>query len=223
MPNRQAATDTLCEWVDKILPGGKNGEYYRKRLDALSNKAFDDYMQKLQSGEEIVSLVAPNLNDIKLSLANNLKVAKQLNHNFFERLWLTDPSTGVRYLTPVKYLVGDLPIRRQQQLLDKKISIPADNNHVDDLSGQPTGPSKGAKISFPELQVLYAQGLDRSIEELIKFRGGDTKAFQAMNRQILETGGANQDSIKRVKTTVKSTETLNVILKAMHFKTTLDS
>ncbi|WP_201285368.1 hypothetical protein, partial [Klebsiella pneumoniae] len=89
------------------------------------------------------------------------------------------------------YLVIDVPLRRQVQLLQSKATIPENNKHIDDLSGQSTGPSKGSKISFPELQVLFAQGLDSTITELIQFRGGDAKAFNAMNRAIIENGGVS--------------------------------
>lgn len=216
MSNRKAATAEAIKWIDKLLPGSDNGKLLKERLDRLNDQEFHEYMEKLASGEEILSLVAPNLADIKLTIENNLKVAEELGHNFFERLWLTDPKTGTEYLTPVRYLIVDLPLRRQQQLLVKKISIPEDNQHVDELTGQPSGPSQGSKLSFPEIQVLYAQGLDRSIEEMIKFRGGDIKAFQAMNRQIHDTGGASLDAIKKTPTRVKSTETLGTLLRSMH-------
>lgn len=221
MSNRKAATDEVVKWMDKLLPGSENGRLYRQRLERLSDEEFDRYMNDLQSGAQVISLIAPNLSEQKLSIERNLEIAKELGHELFQRLWLTDAKTGTTYLTPVKYLVVDLPVRRQQQLLIKKISIPEDNRHVDELTGQPTGPSKGSKLSFPELQVLYAQGLDKSIEELIKFRGGDLKAFQASTRQIVETGGASQEAIKRLPTKVKSTETVATLLKAMHLDNNL--
>lgn len=221
MGNRKAAMARLLELIEKLLPGSENTAIYEERLGALSDEQFGEYMQKLRDGEETLFLIAPNLDKPKLTLENNLKLAEELGHNFFERLWLTDPKTHTVYLTPVRSLIVDLPLRRQQQLLREKISIPEDNHHVDELTGQPTGPSKGSKLSFPEVQVLYAQGLDRSIEELMKFRGGDTKAFQAMNRSIIETGGASLDAIKRTPTKVKSTETLKTLLTSAHLKNTL--
>lgn len=221
MGNRKAATAEIIKWIDKLLPGSPNADLYKERLGKLSDEEFDAYMAHLETGEEVLSLIAPNLSDQKLTIENNLKVAEELGHNFFERLWLTDPKTGTQYLTPVRYLIVDLPLRRQQQLLVKKISIPEDNLHVDELTGQPSGPSQGSKLSFPEIQVLYAQGMDRAIEELIKFRGGDVKAFQAMNRSIIDTGGASMDAIKKTPTKVKSTETLSTLLTSMHLKNNL--
>lgn len=135
---------------------------------------------------------------------------------------MTDPTTGEVYRTPVKYLVIDVPLRRQVQLLQSKATIPENNKHIDELSGQSTGPSKGSKISFPELQVLFAQGLDSTITELIKFRGGDAKAFNAMNRAIIENGGVSIDYLSQFNTKVKSVTTLSTLLKTIHLDNTLD-
>lgn len=217
MGNRKAATAELLRLIDQLMPGSPNASLYEARLKKLSDKEFDDYMQKLKSGEEILSLIAPNLSEHRLDIGRNLKIAKELGHEFFQQLDLTDPTTGLQYRTPLKYLVIDLPLRRQQQLLIKKIAIPSDNRHVDDLTGQPRGESKGSSLSAPEMLVLSAQGLDRSIEELIKFRGGDTKAFQMMTKQIVATGGVSQDAVKAAgPTRVKSTQTFGVLLKSMH-------
>lgn len=222
MNNRKAATQEVLKWIEKILPGSENVAFYAERLKGLSDAQFDDYMKKLESGEETLSLIAPNFEGkTKLTVERNLEVAKELGHAFFERLWLTDPITRQTYLTPQKYLVVDLPLRRQQQLLIKKISIPEHNRSSDDLTGQASGDSHGAALSFPELQVLYALGMDRSIEELIKFRGGDLKAMRMLYQQLVDTGAGNQDSVKRIPTRVKSTETLETFLKSMHLDTKL--
>lgn len=220
MGDRKAATAYLLKWIDAILPGSPNKAIYEARLAKMSDKAFDELMHKLQSGEETLSIIAPNFDDRKLTIENNLKIAKELGHDFFQRLWLTDDLTGRTYLTPVRYLVIDLPLRRQQQMLVKKIKIPEDNRHVDELSGQPTGPSKGRKISFPELQILFAQDMDKSLTELIKLRGGDEKAFNAMNKEIIARGGVSMDKIAMSGTKVKSTQTLETLLKAMHLRAT---
>jgi hypothetical protein len=221
MSNRKTATKELLKYIDKLLPGGENVKIYEEQLTKLTDPQFDAYMTKLESGEETLFLVAPNLSKNRLSVDRNLEIAKELNHNFFERLWLTDPHTGTTYLTPVPYLVVDLPLRRQAQLLNKKISIPDNNSHIDEMTGQATGPSKGSKLSFPELQTLYAQGLDRTIEELIKFRGGDTEAFRQMNAEMIDKGSVSLDALIDKGTRVKSTETLNILLKAMHFDNNL--
>jgi hypothetical protein len=221
MANRKAATAELLKWIEKLIPGSANPDAYAKSLAKLSDAQFGEYMQKLADGEEILSLIAPNLEDKKLTMENNLAIAKELGHSFFERLWLTDSTTGEQYLTPIQYMVVDLPLRRQQQTLLKKIKIPEDTRHIDELSGQPTGPSKGARISFPELQALNAQGFDKAIEEMIKYRGGDEKGFQAMTRQVIATGGVSINALARTPTKVTSTRTLSTFLTGMHLKNNL--
>lgn len=221
MSNRKAATAECLKWIDKMVPGGKAVKDMEAVLNSLTDEQFDEYMQKLDSEEEVISLAIPNLGEDRIDLERMLDLGKELDHEFFEQLWLTDAKTGVTYLTPEKYLVVDLPLRRQQQLLSKKISIPENNRHVDEMTGQVTGDSKGASLSLPELQILRSQGLDRPVLEMIKVRGGDLKAFRAANRQIIETGGASIDSLMSAGTKVKSTETLSTLLKGMHIANNL--
>lgn len=220
MTARERATEELLKWIDQFVPGGENKALYEKQLSALSDDDFHRYMEQLRDGETTLSLVVPNLTKNRLSVERNFKIAEKLNYSFFQRLWLTDPYTGTTYLTPLPYLVVDLPLRRQAQMLSKKTNIPERNDTVDVLSGQPTGPSKGSSLSFPELQTLHAQGLERTIEELTKFRGGDEEAYRAMNRSLIESGNASLDRIGG-HTQVKSTETLSAFLKAAHLQNNL--
>lgn len=214
--NRKAAEKVILEWVGKIDPSGKNVDSYKAMFSKMSDTQFDDYMKAIEDGKDYVSVIVDNLNGSVVSTDNNLKVAKEMGHDFFHRIWVTDPATGTVYLTNEKYLVVDLPVRRQIQTLVNKISIPEDNKHIDDLTDQPTGVSKGSSLSLPEILVLYAQGHDRAIEELIKFRGGDLTAMNAMDRQILETGGTSLDAIASHGTRPTSTTTLATLLKGMH-------
>jgi hypothetical protein len=110
------------------------------------------------------------------TLERNIAVAKKLGHDFFQRLWIGEHDGIPTHLTPVKYMVIDMPLRRASQMLVKKLSVQESDKTSDILSGQPTGEARrGAKISFPELQVMTAMGLDKSVTELFKYRGGDTK------------------------------------------------
>lgn len=222
MTPRENATAELLYFIDKFVPGSNNRDIYETRLSKMSDREFESFMTRLESGDETVSLFVPNLSEHKLDIRRNFEVAEELGHEFFQHLYLTDSQTGQVVKTPVKHLMVVLPLRRQAQMLYEKISIPEHNQAVDERSGQATGPSRGASISYPELQVNAAKGLDNMVLELIKFRGGDTKSFNAMNRSILETGGASMDAIgAQVPSTVKSTQTLDVMLKAMHLNSNL--
>jgi hypothetical protein len=219
--NRKAATAEVLNVMESLLPGSANTALWKARLESMSDKQFEDFIVGLEQGTTRLSIISPNFEEgVKLEVPRNLKLAEEWGHEFFEHLWMYD-ADGRRYLSPIKYLIIDLPLRRQAQHLIKKISIPEDNRSVDDLTGQPTGKSKGSKLSYPEMQVLAALGLDHSIIEMIKYRGGDIKGFNAMNQDIENTGSVSQAQIEPRSGGVESTKTLHTILTAMHLSNTL--
>jgi hypothetical protein len=125
------------------------------------------------------------------------------------------------YLTPIKYFIVDLPIRRASQVLKKKISIPEHSKTVDKLTGQPTGDSKGAKISYPEVQVLMAMGMEQSSTELLKYRGGDLGGYRAMRTMLTKYGMSKQEALSPYATGPESTKTFKAILTAAHLSSNL--
>jgi hypothetical protein len=221
MANRKAAEAYIIKWIDRLLPGSSNAQMYRDRFAEMSDAQFDEFMKGLKAGDIKLAIIAPNLNEPKLETKRNLDIAKEIGYEFFEQIWMHPEDGSPAYLTPKKYLVYDLPLRRQAQHLVKKISIPEDNKSVDDLTGQPTGKSKGSKISYPEIQVLAALDLPHSITEWIKYRGGDRKGFNALNDSISKTGSASQEAIAPLAGGVESTKTLHTLLTCMHLSNTL--
>ena len=214
--NRAAAEKVILHWVDKIDPSGRNTKTYKELFAGMNDKQFDEWMTAIEKGEDYVSMIADNFTDKGISVDNNIAVGKQMGVEFFHRLWLTDTTTGKQFLSNRKYLVMHLPVRRQIQTLVNKISIPEDNRHIDELTDQPVGVSKGSSMSLPETLVLHAHGMDKGIEEMIKFRGGDLKAMNAMDKEIINTGGVKMETISKLGTRVKSTQTLSSFLKGMH-------
>jgi hypothetical protein len=222
MSNRKQTEDYILEYVTKIAPGGENTIIYQGLFKSMSEEDFKIFMEKIETGENTLALISPNFGKTGITVANNLEVAKELKHPFFERILIeSDDDDTPTYLTPIPYLVIDVPLRRQAQLLVKKISIPEDNKVVDNLTGQPTGRSKGSRISLPELQVMASMGLDKTLEEFIKYRGGDTKGFNAMNTSIQNNGAVVMDSIKHLAGGVESTKTLRTYLLGMMLENTL--
>ena len=219
--SRKKAEDFILKYLNEILPGNKSVEIYKDKFSKMSDKEFDVYMNNLKSEIECLVLYAPSFTNKKLSVENNLRIAKEIGHEFFERIWIGAKNSVPEYLTPIKYLIIDLPVKRVSQLLTKKIKIPLDNKKVDMLTGQPTSDSKGAKISFDELKILSAMGLDNNILELIKFRGGDLKGFNAMNAMISRYGSCNLEVLDNFSSGVESTKVFNTFLTAMHIKSTL--
>lgn len=221
MANRKAAEAIIVEFVDKIAPGTENANIYRKIFGTMDDKAFDNFMTALETGKQKLAVIVPNFSKVKLSIDRNYEIAKELGHEFFQRLWIQGKDDTPTYLTPNKYMVLDLPVRRASQLLTKKISVPKHNRVIDSLTGQPTGESKGAKISYPELQVCAAMGLEYSMVELMKYRGGDARGQAALNGMLSKYGRVNQAAISGFASGVESTATVKTFLTCAHLKSTL--
>lgn len=219
--SRLEAQNYILKYIDKLLPGSENQKIYTELFANMSDEEFDRFISDLENDKKTLAIVAPNFGKQSLSTERNLAIAKEIGYQFFQRIWIEGDGDTPTYLTPIPYLVVDLPLRRQAQLLVKKISIPEDNKSVDDFTGQPTGKSKGARVSYPEVQVLAAMGLDNSLVELLKYRGGDVKGFNAMNDSISKRGGVSMKAIERFTSGVESTRILKTFLTAMHLKSTL--
>lgn len=223
MKKRQETEAFIITYIDKLLPNSANGEIYRNLFSSMNDQEFDLWIKAIGEGSASLCIIAPGFDPKlpKLEVSRNFEIAKELGHNFFERLWIDEGNEVPAYLTNHPYLVMKLPLRRQAQMLKEKESIPENYNTIDDLTGQPTGPSKGSSISYPEIQILAAQGLDQNITEQIKYRGGDEVGFSIMNKTISQTGEVSLETLNQLGTEVKSTETLSTILTCMHLENTL--
>ena len=221
MSNRKDTEGFIMKYVEKIAPGIGNREIYQKFFSLLDDSQFEQFINKIDTGEIKLAIFVPNSKATVVSLENNLALGKELGHKFFSKIFISGKEGVPDHVTPVEYLVMDLPFRRASQLISKKIKIPKNNKVIDTLSGQPTGSSKGAKISYPELLLLASMGLDKSIEELITIRGGDNRAFMAYNNFIDKYGRVTLRGLEDFRGGVKSTTVLKTFLTAMHFKATL--
>ncbi len=219
--NRKAAEHEILTIIDAMIPGSPNTQLYKDKFAAMSDEEFEQFIIDLKSERAHLAIVSPNFGKHQLDTGRNLELGKKLGHKWFQRIWMPAKGDAPAYLTPVEYLVVDLPLRRQAQILDKKISVPGHNNAVDNFTGQVTGDSAGSRMSFPEIQVLAAQGLESSLVEFLKYRGGDERGFVAMNAMFTRTGGASQAAVEPYAGTVKSTQTLSTFLSAMHLRNTL--
>jgi hypothetical protein len=220
--DRKAAEKEAIYFISKFLPGSDNPKVYEEMFARMSDKQFEEWIEALENGTEIMALYAPNLMDTTLQMTRIYEIADELEYELFQHVILTDQQTGQTYRTANKHLVGIVPFRRQVQMLVKKASIPSSNHVIDQRTGQPTGDSKGARLSAPELQVNASKGLHDMIREMIKCRGGDEQAYLQMNRSILDTGEASINSIMTENDTmVKSNKTLSVYLKAQHLNNNL--
>ena len=219
--NRKKTQELILNYIKKIVIGKQtNYELYKELFDSMNDKEFDEFMVKLKDGKATLSVIIPNDNSertqYKVDIKNNIKLAKELGFDFFQHLRVGATDEIPEHMTPNKHMILKLPVRRVAQLVTKKISIPQDNVHIDQSSGQVTGASKGSKLTNPELQILIGLGLDKSIKELMKVRGGDLGANAAMTGMLVKHGKTSQQSIAPYATGVVSKDTLKSYLNGMH-------
>lgn len=215
--NRKAGEAVALDGLSDIDPSGVNRQLMHNFFSKMSDEQFVKFYEDIKEGRNFIPVVMENLNGIRITMRNNFEVAKKWGVEFYQQVWTTDPATGRTFLTPVKYPIFHFMVRRQIQTLDNKSSIPEDNKHVDEMTDQPTGPSKGSSMSFPEILVLFSRGYEKSILEFIKLRGGDLKMLAEAERIVRETGGVSLDALSdKMKTRVKSTLTLSTLLKGAH-------
>lgn len=221
MANRKKAEAFILEFCRSIEPTGYNVSLYTKILANMSDKDFHSFMVGLRDKTMFLPIFKPQYEATGLTTENNLKVAEKYGLKFFERLIHSNNENTGDFKTPIEYLVVDMPYRRQSQTLTKKVSVPDDNKVIDTLTYQPTGASKGASISFPELQILIGMGLDETIIELTKYRGGDKNGFNAYNAMAMRYGSINLKSLKNYASGVESTKTLKAYMLGMHISNTI--
>lgn len=211
----------ISNFVETILPGGGNKEMYEKLFQSMNDEDFENYMATVAE-RGYLDIIVPTLTEHKLSTERNIKIARKMGHEFFERVWRkeNDPNKP-SYLSNVKYMIIKLPVRRQSQHSIKGISTAEDNKRLDQISGQPTGDSKSARISYPEAQLLNGMNFPVSLVELLKMRGGDIGMFNAMKSMASKTGAISMASIADRATGVESTKTLHTFLTCAHLRNTL--
>lgn len=219
--NRQAAISQCLADINLICnDNGQNEKLYTNMFDKMNDEEFDQFIKSIDHPEGYLCAISPILKGSKIDTLRNIEIGKKWGHSFYQRIHVPPIGDTPGYLTPIPYMVIDGTGRRQSQLLVKKISVPDHNKSVDEMTGAPTGDSKGSKISYPELQVLSAGDKDDTLEELMKFRGGAEKAFRMMNTQAERDGKVSMLSIRPYADTVKSSHSLYVYLTGMHLRNT---
>lgn len=211
---RKTIEDKIYSLMDILDPSGMNTERYKKLFGEMSDEEFAVYMANMEQGKQKLTLMAPNLKTF-IQQEDCLKAADSLGLKLFERLRIKDEATDKYYTTPNEYIILDLPIRVVRQFLMHKLSVAESDNRINMLTGQVTQEDKASSISYPEVQLLYARGLNKTIEEFMKVRGGDIHAYAQFKQQLEDSGQASMGSLDP-NTVPRSTMVLSTILKSIH-------
>lgn len=225
MANREAFIKTAIKYLSQIDPGNQSVPIIEKSLREMSKSQFEAYIEMLRNGvsetpdldkpREILPIVLRDSRTSKITIKGNFDLAKRWGHNFFERVWMIDQTSGMRYMTNVPYTIMHLPIVRQAQTLEKKIAVADSTTKLDSRTGQTSDATKGASLSSPELQTLLSQGRTAVAMELMKFRGGDDRAYRRMSKDLADSGTFYQSAYNE-PTRAKSADVASIYLKAMH-------
>lgn len=216
--NRAEVTKWFIDKLNQLQPGNRNVETYTTYLNALTDLEFSELMVKLKNGDTILPYYAANLYDRDVGITEALKVGDSLGINFFQQLLITDDISGTTYLTPERYFIVHLPIRRQAQHVDKGKSVALNNKYTDTLTGQATGPSRTSRLSLPEIIYLESANLTSAITEFINIRGGNVLGFREAKRQTLNTGQYSLHDIGELGSRPTSSATLHALLLGMAYE-----
>lgn len=191
-----------------------NVKYWKDKFASMNDKDFDNFMHCLREGKTNIHMFVPPFK-VTLQTKEMIEAAHKLGVTIMHRIWMHDPHTGIKYLTPEKYMVLQLPMRRQQQYLDEKLSVPDNDKTIDGLTGQVTGDSKSCAITNPEIQILHARNLDATLYEFANVRGGNIRNYAEFKRSLEETGSVRLEQLdptNRTRVAIMG----QVLLTAMH-------
>ena len=220
-PNRKAVEAQILSDLALVSPGCADVAMYEAYFAQMSDKDFDAFMHRLKEDKEWLTLTVPNNGKNNLSIERNYKLADKWGISFHQRVWMPADDDVPSYLTPHPYLVIKLPVRVAAQRLAKKQSIPKHQRVINTMTGQPTGDSKGAGFSAPELRLCVAMGLEKSATELMKYRGGDLRGYAALNASLSRHGAANQKTLEHFSSGVVSTTTVKSYFTSAQLGSTL--
>lgn len=205
---RKKAEAWLLQLLRLIDPSGINAEAYKRRLPKMT----DDEFNELRKG---IPIYNPAGSKVQIDHMRNVEICRAMGLELCQRLYFTEPKTGLLHRTRWPHIVMPLPARRQTQMQEKKIAVAKNDKVRDKLSGQVVGPSKASGVSFPEAYIMFSDGLDKTLEEFLHARGGNEALQRAFYQSIRQTGLGRITIPGAERTSAKATRTWSAYLKAM--------
>lgn len=212
-PNRKAVEEHIIKTMTLLEPGGVNALRYKEKFARMTDKDFDTWMKDIRDKKKKLTCYAPNM-QVVLQVADIYKAADYVECKIFEKVTFHDETTGMEYTTPHEFMILRLPVRRVKQYLMHKMTVPESDTRTDALTGQVIKPDKSASFSFVEMQIMHGRGLDNTILEFMKLRGGDLHAYATMKQGLEETGEFSQEAVPQ-DTVNRSAMTLTRLLQCM--------
>ena len=219
---RKKATAYLLSSLKKIdkLGSGENVKRYEELFASMSDNKFDKFMKDVRDETTCIYTYFPNMTK-RPSLADTIGIAEQLDIKIMHRIKLYDSGTDSYYLSNEEYPIVRVPVRRQQQFLDKKMSVPSSDKKINAMTGQVAWEDQSATITNPEIQALVSKGLPNVLKEVVTVRGGNIEAWSGeMKQQAEETGSVDLDIIGQ-NSISRSAVVAEVLIECMMLDTNL--
>lgn len=204
--------------LDKLIVGNKNILEQNKQLyidlfESMDDNEFEVFVTRIESGEIVLPIIDPNgANGIDYE--NNLELIEEMGIELFQHIIQTD--NGKETVSPIKFMILELPGKKPIQFLDKKRSIPKDVSSVNVFTGQVTNSSKSMSLTGPELPLMMGNGMHHAIRELVKYRGGDVNAGIALEKLASLGYEIDQETLEKYSSGPLVVNTLKQFLLGMH-------
>lgn len=210
---------SIMEELDKDK-NGFNVQYWKNKLKKMSNAQFHDFMQALAT--DINTNLYFQLNTLNKGakdpeIEEVLEYAKKRKIEMEEYIIMPDENRDnpdMPAVTKNKQLVFIVPVRKHQQMKEKKNKMSSNSSKINPMTGQVTNESKAARFSDNEMFSLNATNQTNTIKEFLGPRGDDPVAFSQMLKQISTYGRFSLKDLKTKTTNKQSIRTMMVFMDA---------
>lgn len=210
--------------LSTIDPSGVNLNKYKSMFAKMNDDQFANWMNAFLADDKSnirIDIEEFGNDNRKLKFENVEKAAEYVGVPLFEYVYVphvsSDPKHPIR--TREKVLVGNLNIKRPQQLVTKKTGYTLSDTDRDEMSGAAKGESRGGTTTGVENELLAGVGADKIISEFLGVRGDNVAEYDNMLQAISETGSVKLEDIKTSKYDKPTLLKADILLKCMGLKT----
>lgn len=208
-PKREKAENLIYEVMDKLDPKGYNSSYYKTMFSKMSDSQFLNFCKRNLPFRFHTKpfVVEPKMYDIEEAL-------KVMNVPLLEKValpYLYIDKNG----NPVwskEAMVIYIHIKKMQQFITKKNSVPTSIDNRDMKSGLLVSFDKGGRTSDREMESLAIVGLDKTMEEFSTWRADYMDAKSTAYQTISTLGKISEKDIPLDPVDSISKNTLNTYM-----------
>lgn len=214
--NIEKAVKNLLKSIDILDPSGENRKLYETTIKRMSKSELEEWCNKIKTKELKISVIFPN-GDKRFNY-NREKInslLKRFDIEIFKRVTFTDHKQS-KFTPDHTFNILLLPVVRLNQHITSKMGIAKHNYKRNPLTDQVTSESKAGSISLPELFILNGLGLEEVVDEIASIRGGDRRAMEVLENDLITNGKVSKEELKRIRTKASAVKRLNSYFKALH-------